>query len=250
MELNLNVIIVDDEYKAAKTLEYILQIHFPFIKIQGIAHDVTQAEQLIKTYQPDIVFLDIVMPVESGFELLKKFETIDFEIIFVTSHVEFALDAIKCCALGYILKPVDLDELRGAINIAKDRKNLKNKEKLYEALLINLDDKNIKDHQITLNDKTGIELIKVKEIIKCEGWNRYTKIHLLNGKIIISSYSIGRFISLLEKYTFIHVHKSYLVNKYFIVKILNTNEILMEDGSLVPLSFRKKSEVLQLLNNI
>ena len=243
----LNVIIVDDEHKAAKSLQNIIIKHIKEVNILDIAHDVESAEILIRKLKPDLVFLDIVMPEESGFELLKKFQSIDFEIIFVTSHDEYALNAIKCCALGYILKPADVEELRYVIQLAVQRRVLKDKEKMYEALLINLDVNQIPEHQIAINDKKGVELIKVKDIICCEGWNGYTKIHTVQNKPVISAYNIGRYISLLEKYSFILVHKSFLVNKNHITKILNTNQILMSNNAQIPISVRKRLEISNIL---
>ena len=119
---NLKAIIVDDEPKVSKVLENELLTNFPHIEISAVVHNVSEAVDCIRIYKPDIVFLDIIMPGENGFDLLKYFDTIDFELIFVTSHSEYALNAIKVSALAYLLKPVETEELRAALELVKERK--------------------------------------------------------------------------------------------------------------------------------
>ncbi len=243
----IKAIIVDDEPKVSLVLEHELKESFPEVKILAIARSVKEAIGLINTYKPELVFLDIVMPEENGFELLKYFERIDFELIFVTSHSEFALNAIKVSALAYLLKPVEKTELKEAIELVKTRIGLKDTYKNYKVLLENMSKEVPGEQIIAINNLTGVSYVKINDIICCEGWDRYTKIHLLNDKELISSYSVGKFRSILESYSFIHCHRSYLINPKHVLSIDQNDHINMVKNIKVPLAVRKKQEIIEFL---
>ena len=243
-------ILVDDEESVLHSLEYSLKKYFPQFEIVGTAASVSEATVIIKEKRPHVVFLDIIMPVESGFQLIKKFESIDFEIVFVTSHAEYALEAIQNLALAYLLKPVDIDDLKKVVEHLELKLELKEKKLLYDTLLENLNQKNTSEQQIAIHTSGRTDFIKISDIIRVEGWNRYTKIFGTNSRVYVSSYAIGKYISLLEKYNFFVVHKSHVINMDHIKLLSGDDKLLMSDQSIVPISVRKKQEFLEKFESV
>ncbi len=246
----IKCLLVDDENKVLQSLMYVILNHIPELEIVGTAPGVEEAYALINQHKPQVVFLDIVMPRLSGFELIKKFDQIDFEIVFITSHQEYALEAIRCLALAYLLKPVDVDDLRNVVQLLKERIELKQKKELYEALLFNMANKDIREHKLAVYNHDRTELVEIKDIVRLEGWNRYTRIFIQSKKPLISSYNLGRYASLLEKHAFFLCHKSHLVNLDHVVSLQADATIQMTDGSLVPLAVRKRQEFSDLFHKV
>ncbi|NOT37272.1 MAG: response regulator transcription factor [Saprospiraceae bacterium] len=245
----IKAIIIDDEPKVSKSLEIQLEMHFPEVEIVSIARSVKEGVDMILVYKPDLVFLDIVMPGESGFELFNYFKKIEFEIIFVTSYSEYALNAIKVSALAYLLKPVEINELKEALDLVILRKGQKDAYKNYQVLVENMK-KNVPGEQtIAISNHGELVFVKINDILFCEGWDRYTKIHLLNRKEVLSSYSLGKFKSILEPYLFISSHRSFLVNPKHIVSINQNDELHMTNGLAIPISQRKKHEIIEAIKN-
>ena len=247
--MEYTAIIVDDEAKLREVVDIKVSRFCPEIKVIGKASNASEAFELIKKNSPDIVFLDIEMPGESGFDLLQKFETINFQIIFVTGYNEFALDALKVSAVDYILKPVSTEDLQAAVEKAKV--NIENKQKVehYEVLQHNVNYVGNQETKIALANTGAYEFVKVSEIIRCEGWQKYTKIHLLDGNTIVSSYNIGVYKDMLTSYDFYACHKSHLINIHLIDKYLKKGNVVMTDGSNVPVARRKKEEFLEKILN-
>lgn len=245
-------IIVDDEPKLREVLKIKINRNFSSLTILGEAENILEAEQLIQKEKPDILFLDIAMPGGTGFDLINKFDTIDFEIVFVTGFQEYALDALKISAVDYLLKPIKTDELISAIN--KAIKRIKNKEAFSDFAVLKHNINVIGDQtaKIAIPNNDAIDFVIVSEIIRCEGWNKYTRIKLKDDKEIISSYNIGVFKDLLEKYGFYSCHKSHVINKSHIRRYLKEGTIIMSDNSHVPVARRKKEEFLNevLVNKI
>lgn len=245
----IRAIIIDDEPKVSKVLEIELENHFPDIELVAIGRSVKEGVDLIKMYKPDLVFLDIVMPGENGFELLNYFNKIEFELIFVTSYSEFALNAIKVSALAYLLKPVEVTELKEAIELVKERKGLKDAYMNYQVLVENMKKEVPGEQTLAIYHHGELVFAKINEIVYCEGWDRYTKIHLANKKELTSSYNIGKFKSMLEPYSFISSHRSYLVNPKHIVSINQEDELNVTGGSKIPIANRKKQEIIDAIKN-
>ena len=246
--MKIQALLVDDELYPRQLLRGKLAQSYPEIEIIGEASNGEEAYQLIEKKAPDLVFLDISMPRESGFDLLRRLSHLDFEIIFVTSYDQFAMEAIEFCAIGYIVKPIGNDELAITIENAKRRINQKHGFTHNTTLLENLTKKK-EFKKIALHTTKGLEFIQVKEIVRCEGYQKYTKIHLLDGRVIVSSLNIGKYIALLEPYSFYCTHKSHVVNLNYVSAFTNDGILKLTDGSSVPVSRRKKQEFLDYLKN-
>lgn len=244
----IRAIIVDDEENLRIGLNQKLEKHCPEVEVMGLAASVQEAYDLILEEKPDVVFLDIEMPQENGFDLLMKFEKLDFEVIFVTGYDSYAIDAINFCAIGYVLKPIDVDVLKKAVsNIKKPGSST---DKGYQVLLENMQQTDYRNQQIAIPTMEGIDFVKVDDIIRLEGVNKYTIIKLGEGEQIVSSYNIGVFRKMLDNFKFYLTHKSHMINLNHLKKYTREGTVLLSDGSHVPVSTRKKSEFLELVKTL
>ncbi len=245
----INAVIIDDERKAAEVLDYKIKELDPNINVVQKITDPEEAIKLLNIATVDLVFLDIEMPIVSGFDLLKQVKNLDFEIIFVTGYQNYAIQAIQFSAIGYVLKPVDDDDLVLAIRNAKEKIKDKKSKLRNEQLLENLIANN-KEKKIGIPTMYGLEFVSLTNIIRCEGLQKCTKVVVENGKNIVSSYNIGEFIKLLEPYNFFATHKSHLINLSRIQKYLKEGNIYMDDQSVVPLARRRKQLFLERLEKV
>lgn len=245
MSNKLRCILIDDEQHLIQSLSHIFDKDFPQVEICGTANDIITGKRLIEEIQPDLVFLDIAMPVGSGFDLLEQLEVINFEIVFMTSYHNYALEALKYMAMAYLLKPIDPADLRKVIEKTEGMKNLRYNNSHYKALLENLNNANDKlNKKIVIQTNGTNEIINTKDIIRFEGANKYTIIHIQNAKSLISSYSIGKYASMLEELDFYLCHKSHLINLKKVVSFDPNTGVKMSNGSNAPIATRKYHEFL------
>lgn len=245
----LRAIIVDDEQSSQETLAKLLEIYCSEITITGFANNVEQAFTLIKEQKPDIVFLDVEMPNGSGFDLLALFDNIPFEIIFVTAYDQYALKAIKFCALDYLLKPVNAEELIKSVQKLSNKKVEELTQLKFRTLLENLQVHNVLDNRIAIPCKDGMEFIQVKEIVRCEADGRYTAIFLKDKPSKLTTQNLKEFENLLEQHQFFRVHHSHLINLNYVNRYRRGEGgyVIMDDGTSVDVSRRKRDLFLERL---
>lgn len=246
----MTAILIDDELPALSVLQDNLKTYCPQIQTLGTGTSAEEAMTLIQKHRPEIVFLDIEMPHESGFDLLRKMPRLDFEIIFVTGYDSYALQAIKFCAIGYILKPVRAEELIAAVNAAEMRVREKAEFNRNKQLLFNLTNPGHAANKLGIPTERGLEFVETAEIVRCEGIQRCTKVVLTGRKSIISSYNLGEFIKMLENYNFFAVHKSHLVGISHIVRYDKEGSLEMSDGASVPVSRRRRQDFLDKMTRL
>ena len=243
----IKALIIDDEQVAVKLLTMMIERHLPEItSLQSITNPAS-ALKLINEYKPDIVFLDIEMPYQNGFELLKSLPEISFDIVFTTAYDKYAIQAIKFSALDYLLKPIDADELKETFNrfIQKSITN-QNKEATVKNLLENLQQENKIWHKLALPTTSGMQFFLPKDIIRCEGMSNYTKFYFSNYHNITTSKTIKEYEEILLPHKFIRIHKSHLINAEFVSSYASqSSNLIMKDGSIVEVSRRRKKEVLE-----
>jgi two-component system LytT family response regulator len=248
--MKLRTVIIDDESKAREAIREMTTIYCDDIEVIGEAHDVLSGIQLIKTQQPDLVFLDIKMPDGTGFDLLNRIEKKDFSLIFLTAFDEYAVKAFKFSAIDYLLKPLDPDELIQAVERVKEFRNL-DKENL-SVLLQNL--KSIKKDlkKLVLKTAESIFLVNVSDIIRCESTGNYTKFFLVNQKPVLVSHTLKDYDDILSEYNFFRVHQSHLVNLDHIIRLdkADGGTLIMSDNQSVPVSTRKKEALVKALGEI
>jgi two-component system, LytTR family, response regulator len=242
----IKTILIDDEPKALAILKNKIERLCPALTIVGESQDPHQAIELIEKQAPSLVFLDIAMPKMSGFDLLKKLPKPNFEIIFATAFDTYAIDAINHCAIGYLVKPIDNEDLIKAVSKAIENIDEKNALEKNKVLIENLGIKKFQDKKIIIPTQEGLEFVEISSIIHCEGSDGYTKVHRNHKKSLLSSNSIGHFIKMLEHLDFYQVHKSHLINLNFIEKYLNEGYVVVQ-GNNIPISRNRRSQFLAML---
>ncbi|MRR21885.1 response regulator transcription factor [bacterium] len=246
----MKAIIVDDEPAVRNTISTLLKNNFPDITVSAQAGSVGEGYAAVREHQPDLLFLDVELPDGLGFDLLKKVTPVRFRTIFITGHQEYALDAIKVSALDYILKPIDLDELRSAIEKAREVVNHEEEQMKLLALSENLHGKRVLK-RIILRTSEALQLISVSDIIRAEADSNYTHFHLTGGKHIMVSRTIKEYEAMLSGTGLIRVHQSHLVNLDQIDKFFKHDGgyLQMKDGSSIPVSPNLKQKVLQAITD-
>ena len=247
----IRCVIVEDEEMARNVLKSLLAQYCPDVMVCAEADDVISGKNMIETFRPDMVFLDIEMPGGSGFKLLTSIENKDFEVVFITAYEQFAIKAIRHDALDYILKPIDPKELVAAVEKVNEAKYKKTLKKQYDNLLKNLDPEQLVVRKISLSTSDKIHLIDVDDIIRCESDNYYTIIFFKDGTSLMVSKTLKDMEQKLEEYDFVRTHKSHLVNMRCIMNFIKDEMmVVMTDGTKVPVSKRKKEKILEVINNL
>lgn len=244
-------VIIDDEPKACILLKLLIEEVGMGVDVVETFTDPEKALHSINTVEDlQLIFLDIDMPGMSGFDFMKEINSEDYAVIFVTGYDEYAINAMKIAAAGYVLKPINTEELTQAIEHAKKVIDQKNSKEANDILLQNLSLQNMLLKKVGIPSVMGLDFIKVKDIICCEGVDKYTKVKIEGRKEILSSYNIGEFVKLLADTTFFQTHRSHIINLAKISQYQKDGTIIMEDGSSVPLARRRKDEFLQLVTSL
>ena len=243
--MSINTIVIDDEQNARENLKLILKDFCPEINVIDEAGSADEARTLIAKHKPDLLFLDINMPNEDGFELLESLEDKNFSVIFITAHNQFALKALKAGAIDYIEKPIDIEDLQAAVaKISSDNESAGNVDyKMIKSLLNDFKDDG-KSDTIAVPTLSGYEIIKAADIVHLEADESYTKIFLVDGKKCTSSMTIARYEKVLDTNTFFRVHKSHIINTKHHLKEFNRHEgnmAIMDTGEAIPVARRKLS---------
>lgn len=239
--------IVDDEFNAREVLEKLLMRYFSekFIIVEK-CQSVDEALIAIEKFKPDLVFLDIQMPNKNGFQLFKELKDVNFEVIFTTAHAEFAIEAIKCSALDYLLKPINYIDLITTVKKYDEKLNHASQQERLMLLIENLDTGNSGFNKIALPTESGFELVKPNTILYCEANSNYCNIICLDGRKITLSKTLKYIEELLPASIFQRIHKSYLVNLNYVSRFNKTNDLLVEltNGEKLPVSIRQKENFI------
>ncbi len=249
----LHAILVEDEQKSRLGLLKLLESYCPNVKVVGMAASVDEALVLLREHTDvKLVFLDIEMPGKSGFELLEAFERPPFQVIFTTAYDQYALKAIRMCALDYLLKPIHIKELIASVGKAEKHFQHEVYAESYQQLLFNLKNPNSPNPRIALPTHDGLVFLTVDQIARCEADGNYTKIVYSEHKEILASRKLKEFENMLASYNFFRVHHSHLINLSYLsaYKKGDGGIAVMVDGSEIPISRRKKDEFLDRLNKI
>jgi two-component system, LytTR family, response regulator len=247
---SIKALIVDDESTAVKTLSLMIQHYLPQITELETTTDPYEGLLVLERFQPHLLFIDIQMPLMSGFEFIKKLPTIDFSIIFTTAHDEYAIDAIRLSALDYLLKPIAADELQNAFERFVQKQGSGHaKEQLYQNFRANLNVKDRRDFKLALSTLQGTYFHKPEEIIRLEGEGNYTRFFFTNKTSLLTTYTLKSYEDILINYGFLRVHKSHLVNKEHVINYTGDGHLTMSDFSKVEISRRRKEDVFAALKN-
>jgi two-component system LytT family response regulator len=249
---DIKCIIIDDEPKAIDLVRQRLGILFPDIQIAGSFTEWEKGLDALKNTAVDILFLDISMPQKSGLDLLKLFPKINFQVIFITAHSNFAVDAIKFSAVGYVLKPIDDYELSFAVNKALERIDAShNTPPPVIASSDNGNNKAIANGSIKIGipNLKGIDYINSDDILYFESVNKYTKV-VTREHSLLSSYNLGEFKKLVENDHFFQVHRSYVINLLRVRRYETSGTVVMEDNMQIPVAKTIRTEFLNIFSTI
>jgi two-component system, LytTR family, response regulator len=247
---NITALIVDDEFQSRNYLSKLILHNAPDVKLSGQASNVDDAFTAINDLTPDIVFLDIMLQNETGFDLLQRFETLPFEVIFTTAFNEYAIRAFKFNALDYLLKPIDREDLVSAIKRATERitKNHKPTAGQMEQFFETVRGQHTAQNKIAVPTTEGFEIMELDEILYCRSSGSYTNFFLVNKLSLTSSYPLRQYDEILSEKNFFRAHKSFLVNLKH-VKTYRKGEggtIVMKDGQEIEVSRRNKEAFIKI----
>lgn len=244
----INILIVDDEQSAVRILKLLIEKHISVDKQIEISGNPAEALELMKTFKPTLVMLDIEMPGMNGFDFMNRASEWDFDVIFTTAYDKYAIKAIRFSALDYLLKPIDIVELKNAINrhIVKQQSAPRpSQQPLVDNLMYNLKQDNQQQFKLALSTSDGVFLYDPAEIILLEGSSNYTKFFFSNQRSLIVSKTMKEYEEILTDHHFLRVHKSYLVNKMHVIKVDKEAILELSNQMHIPVSRRKKAEILQ-----
>lgn len=247
MNSSITAILVDDEISNLKGLQRKIENLFPNIQVSAAFQKPEDAIHAIEQQEPNILFLDIEMPRINGFELLAKLKEVNFQVIFVTAYNEYALEAFKKNAIDYILKPIDNNDLVIAVNKALNIIKLKHESENNSKLVGLLEENISKNNKIIVPTQKGVSFIPQDEVLHLEGYEGYTKIHLINSTTITSSYNLGKFEKLLNS-KFFKCHKSHIINLEKVRHFENEGYVVLDNEYRVPISKANKKTFLSLFS--
>jgi two-component system, LytTR family, response regulator len=245
----MTIALIDDEDDARSTLRELLKAEISSVTIKE-ATGVVTGLQLIADYHPEIVFLDVMMTDGTGFDLLKQLQAINFKLVIVSGHNEFALQAFRFSAIDYLVKPVDADELRETL--ARIISSSQPWQQVMEVLKQNIQPAKNEERKIILKDMNAVYVVRVNTILRCEASDNYTTFYLTDQPPIIVSRPLKEFDDLLTPFHFFRVHQSHLINLNQLQQF-NKREggsIKMKDGGEVPVSSRKREALLMELTKL
>jgi two-component system LytT family response regulator len=247
----IKAVIVDDELNARENLSFLLNNYCSQVKIIGSAESVSEAIELIQTAKPDLVFLDIEIGEGNGFDVLEAIKNTSTEVIFTTAFNQYAIKAFKFSAIDYLLKPIDIDELKEAVQRAEERIKENKLNNRLDFLLSNLaDNKDKKLRRIGLPIQGGIQFFALDEIIRLQSQSNYTTFYLTQNRKFLISKTLKEYDEMLCDQGFVRVHQSHLVNIDHVVQYQKADGgyLILSDGSNIPLSKNYKDNFLIFLN--
>ncbi|MDB4161702.1 LytTR family DNA-binding domain-containing protein [Bacteroidia bacterium] len=235
----LRAVIIDDERKSRENLELLLDSFVENVQIVGTANGVLEGIRAIDKHHPDLIFLDIHLADGDGFQVLESLKDKDQNVIFVTGHEEHAVKAFRSEAIDYLLKPVCIEHLQGAVDRVRIRQTAVS------------DKGGIKTGQISISNNKGLSFLKTEDILYCKGDGAYTYFHLKNGSRITTSKNLKEYEIRLDRFNFFRSHKSYLINLAEIKTYIRGNGryAVMSNGDHVSVSKRRKDTFLAALGS-
>lgn len=243
----MKALLVDDEIRSLDNLSALLRNYCPEIEIVSRCQNINVAFEQIELFNPEVVFLDVDMPPYTGFDLLRKYEELPFEVIFVTAFDHYSIEAIKFSALYYLLKPIKVDDLKDAIKKAKLKieRNQRLNTNYFQSILQNPND----IRRLVINGNKETDIIELDQILYIEASNSYSIFHLTGDKRIVSSKSIKDYEQMLSTKGFFRVHKSFMVNISYVLSVekVTGDVVILKNNQHIPLAVRRKDAFLNCL---
>ena len=250
----INALIVDDEQPARETLQFMIDTYCEGINVVGLAKSAGEARTILRSKNVDVLFLDVSMPIENGFDLLESIESSKYMFVFVTAHNEYVLRALRASAVDYLQKPIDIDELKNTVEkLTKMRRpepgsawsSDANKQSI-DSLISNTQTKK-GVHRLCLPGMQGFTILDVEDILYLDADSNYTIFHLTNLKKIVVSKSIKEYEDLLDPFSFFRIHKSSIINLKYLKEFSKVDGYyaMMTDNSSIAVSRRRLPDFLK-----
>ena len=249
----INAIIIDDEKMSRITLRKQLEMYCPSVEVIAEADNAMEANVLTRALKPDLVFLDVAMPGKNGIDFLKEQEEADFEVIFVTAHDKYVLQAIRFAAVDYLQKPVEENLLVTAVSNAARRIQQKSNRRHIETFLHNMKQQSGQyPMQLCIPSIKGFQVVDLIDIIYCEADNTYTNIHFKDGTKTLASRPLMDYEIMLQDLLFYRIHKSFLINMKQIKEYQKGEGglVVMCNGKSLEVSRRKKEAFMNKMKEV
>jgi two-component system, LytTR family, response regulator len=245
----IRTVLIDDEIRSLKVLERLLTECCPEISIVGQADGVETAFELIRVVKPDLLFLDIEMTHGNAFDLLNRLQPLSLPVIFVTAFDNYAVWAFRFAAVDYLLKPVDIDDLRSAVNKVSTKLRGNDFSHRMAVLLQNMETMQVSQQKLAIPSLTGLQFVAMRDIIRFEAKGSYTAVYLCDGEEVMATRNIREYELLLPVTTFCRVHNSHIINLQKIKKYYKGRGgyVVMEDDSSIEVASRRREEFMQKL---
>jgi two-component system, LytTR family, response regulator len=248
----IKVIIVDDEKNVREAAEKIVEQYCAPAVVQTTCHSIASAVIAIKEHQPDVVLLDVELGMENGFDLFKHFPSPNFKVIFITAHHEYAVKAFRFSAIDYLLKPIEIEALKQAIDkvgelIDKNKMGLK-----IDSFIHNMNHLSKDAKKIVLKTADSVHVVNLNDIMYCEADRSYTSFYLNDKSRIMVSHTLGEYEELFNDYGFLRVHQSYLLNLDYLKRFEKADggKAVLRDNTAIPVATRKKDQLMERLSNL
>jgi two-component system, LytTR family, response regulator len=238
---------IDDENNCLEMLEWLLKTYAPSVTIAAMCNSAEKGIEAIKMHRPDVVFLDIEMPRMNGFDMLEKFDKLNFDVVFTTAYDKFAIKAFKYSALNYLLKPVDPDDLKESIRRIEEKRSIPSKEQI-DLLFQSVRQMKPTPSRIALTTGDGMIFVTTQDILYCEAESNYTSVMLSNGKKILVSKVLKDIDEALSGPDFYRVHNSYLINLNHIKKFVRGEGgyVVMDNDVAISISRSRRQEFMDM----
>jgi two-component system, LytTR family, response regulator len=245
-------LIVDDEKDQRDVLSSMLSDNFPGYRVLDSCGSVDESVTKIGALKPQLVFLDVLLPPQTGFDLLTRLKQVNFEVIFATSYEKYALHALKVSAVDFLLKPFNLEDLKLALGKFEKRILEKSSQNHLDLLLQNIKNSTSEKMRIALPTLTGFVFAQVSDIVRCQSDDMYTTFYFSDKKNLMVSRTLKECEELLGEWGFFRTHASHLINMRFIKEYLRGDggQVTMTDGTTVDVSRRKKDDFIKALNKL
>ena len=247
---NLHCIIIDDEKSGRVVLKQLISLYCKNIEILGEASNIETAYELINDLKPDFIFLDIQMPGGNGFDLLQKFQSIDFDVVFVTSFDKYAINAIKFSAIDYLLKPIDVEELQNCIAKIKEKKSKTQQSKEQINNLLSNINGSTEERKIAVHFLDMVKFLNIKDVVYITAEGSYCEIICADNTKYTHTKTLKEIESMLfESTSFLRINRSTIINSTYVQNYSKGNEcvVTMKNNEKFEISRRKKTELNQVL---
>lgn len=246
----LTAIIIDDETNSRNALRQKITKHCNNVMIIADCENGEEGIEKIETQKPDIIFLDIEMPRMNGFTMLQQIKNKNFEVIFITAYDHYAIKAIKFSALDYLLKPVEVEDLKAAVEKVTQKRKQMDGNKRVELLVQNFLEEKTAHQRIAISSMEGLQFVTTDNIIYLEANSNYTSFYLADNRKITATKTLKDFEEILPASMFIRIHHSYLINKNGIEKYIKGEggQVVMKNGVTLDVARRKKEEFMKAID--